>query len=238
MIEPDIYRPDEVRMLFDRMSTSYERMNYLTSFGFSIRWRRQFLADIAATEGSIAVLDLLTGMGETWPSTFARFPDAHLTALDFSAGMLKHAERRNQQHHQQRVRVLHQDILNNDLPSSQYDLVICAFGLKTFNAEQLHVLARETHRVLKPGGQATFVEVSEPKAWLLRALYGFYLGRVIPLLGRLLLADPREYRMLGRYTKAFGNAQEATRIFAEAGFHVKPTVYFHGCATGFVGERR
>lgn len=35
-----IYNPDFVRELFDSMSKSYERMNYITSFGFSERWRR------------------------------------------------------------------------------------------------------------------------------------------------------------------------------------------------------
>ncbi|MBD1426148.1 class I SAM-dependent methyltransferase [Sphingobacterium arenae] len=37
------YEPAFVKKMFNRMSSSYERMNYITSFGFSIRWRRQFL---------------------------------------------------------------------------------------------------------------------------------------------------------------------------------------------------
>lgn len=39
----NIYDPEFVKGLFNRMSNSYERMNFITSFGFSIRWRRQFL---------------------------------------------------------------------------------------------------------------------------------------------------------------------------------------------------
>ena len=35
----DLYDPDYVRSLFDEMAD--ERMNYVTSFGFSARWRRQ-----------------------------------------------------------------------------------------------------------------------------------------------------------------------------------------------------
>jgi hypothetical protein len=32
---PDIYNPGYVEKLFDEMSESYERVNYITSFGFS-----------------------------------------------------------------------------------------------------------------------------------------------------------------------------------------------------------
>lgn len=237
-MENDIYQAEFVRGLFDRMSPTYERVNYLTSFGFSIRWRRQFLDRIPATEQPLEILDLMTGMGETWGATLTRFPKARLTALDFSAGMLKHAEVRNREHHQQRVQVLQQDALSNNLPSAHYDVVTCAFGLKTFNAEQLRALANETYRILKPGGWVSFVEVSEPHGTLLRTCYGFYLTRVIPVLGRLLLGDAQEYRMLGRYTAAFGDAREATRIFNDAGLQVEPITYFYGCATGFVGVRR
>jgi len=36
----DLYDPAFVRDLFDAMASSYERVNELTSFGFSRRWRR------------------------------------------------------------------------------------------------------------------------------------------------------------------------------------------------------
>ena len=42
-MENNIYNPEYVKGLFNKMSSSYERMNFITSFGFSIRWRRQFL---------------------------------------------------------------------------------------------------------------------------------------------------------------------------------------------------
>jgi ubiquinone/menaquinone biosynthesis C-methylase UbiE len=42
---PEIYDQKYVAQLFDEMSASYERMNYITSFGFSKRWRDQLLAN-------------------------------------------------------------------------------------------------------------------------------------------------------------------------------------------------
>jgi len=231
----NIYNPEFVQGLFNRMSGSYERVNFITSFGFSIRWRRQFLHQLLPTAEKIQVMDLMAGMGETWNAVQHRFPNASLSALDFSKEMLKHAQQKNALHYNGKVQLLQQDILQNGLPDNYYDVVICAFGLKTFNEAQLAILAEETKRILKPGGQFSFVEVSKPSNGILRALYTFYLARGIPMLGKLLLGNPREYRMLWRYTEQFGNAEKAMEIFNAAGLRARYVSYFFGCATGFRG---
>lgn len=48
-------------------------MNFITSFGFSIRWRRQFLDPLKPTKQKVEIIDLLTGMGETWNATKKNF---------------------------------------------------------------------------------------------------------------------------------------------------------------------
>ncbi len=236
-MENNIYSPDYVKGLFDRMSSSYERMNFITSFGFSIRWRRQFLETFKQTNHKVEIIDLLTGMGETWYATKNKLPNAHLTALDFSEGMLKYAKQKSKTKFNNEVTVLQQDILKNELPSNHYDFVTCAFGLKTFNATQLQTLALETKRILKQGGQFSFIEVSKPNNQLLKTLYGFYLGKVIPILGRLLLGNPAEYKMLWQYTEKFTDAKIATEIFENAGLSTNFNSYFYGCATGFYGTK-
>lgn len=88
MIENNINNPEYVKGLFNKMSSSYERMNFITSFGFSIRWRRQFLETIKQTKHKAEIFDLLTGMGETWNATKNKLPNSTLTVLDFSDCML------------------------------------------------------------------------------------------------------------------------------------------------------
>jgi demethylmenaquinone methyltransferase/2-methoxy-6-polyprenyl-1,4-benzoquinol methylase len=219
------------------MSTSYERMNFITSFGFSIRWRRQFLDPLKQSKNKAEIIDLLTGMGETWNATKNKFPNSNLTVLDFSEGMLKYAKQKSQTKFKSEIIVLQQDILNNKLPSNYYDFVTCAFGLKTFNDEQLNILALETKRILKSGGQFSFIEVSKPDNKILKVLYGFYLGKIIPILGKLLLGNPEEYKMLWQYTDKFDNAKNATEIFAKTGLMTTFNSYFYGCATGFYGTK-
>ena len=236
-MENNIYNPEYVKGLFNKMSTSYERMNFITSFGFSIRWRRQFLDPLKQSKNKAEIIDLLTGMGETWNATKNKFPNSNLTVLDFSEGMLKYAKQKSQTKFKSEIIVLQQDILNNKLPSNYYDFVTCAFGLKTFNDEQLNILALETKRILKSGGQFSFIEVSKPDNKILKVLYGFYLGKIIPILGKLLLGNPEEYKMLWQYTDKFDNAKNATEIFAKTGLMTTFNSYFYGCATGFYGTK-
>lgn len=235
-----IYEKEYVKHLFDRMSRSYERMNYITSFGFSLRWRRQFLKVFEKNkdEKTPTIIDLITGMGETWVAIRQQFPLSQLTALDFSEGMLRYAHQKNNKQYGGSVALVQQDILANSLPAQHFDYVICAFGLKTFNAGQLNSLAQEIERILKPQGQFSFIEISKPHGLILRTLYGFYLGKVIPLLGLLLLANPQEYKMLWTYTQQFGDARAAAAIFEAEGLEVTFTSYFGGCATGFYGRKK
>jgi ubiquinone/menaquinone biosynthesis methyltransferase len=231
----NIYNSEFVKGLFNRMSSSYERMNYVTSFGFSIRWRAQCLNQFKSTENNIEIIDLLTGMGETWSAVKSKFPNAKLTGLDFSVEMLRNAKRKSEKHFNDEIKLLQKDVLESDLPSNYYDIVICAFGLKTFDSEQLNILASETKRILKPGGQFSFVEVSKPENIILKTLYKFYLGKIIPVLGRLLLGNPTEYKMLWRYTDKFENAKKATTIFNNVGLKTTYYSYFFSCASGFYG---
>ena len=231
----NIYKPEYVKELFNKMSSSYERMNFITSFGFSIRWRRQFLNSFESTKEKIEIIDLLTGMGETWNSVKHKFPNSSLSSLDFSQEMLKRAKLKSEKHYNNEIELIENDVLQNNLSTNKYDIVICAFGLKTFDIEQLETLAKQTKRILKPGGKFSFIEVSKPNNRILKFLYKLYIGKIIPIIGKLLLGNPREYKMLWKYTEKFENAKKASEIFNKNGLKSEFKSYFYGCATGFSG---
>ncbi|RQO30040.1 ubiquinone biosynthesis protein [Taibaiella sp. KBW10] len=233
----NIYEPDYVKKLFDQMSGSYERMNYVTSFGYSIRWRKQMLQKLGQSDQPLKVLDLLSGLGENWVYLKQHFPNAHFFALDFSEGMMARAQRKAQKVFKGNLNHYCEDVLYNELPDAHFDIISCAFGLKTFNPEQLHILAGQINRLLKPGGKFCFIEVSKPTPSLLQAGYRFYLGKMIPVIGKLFLGNPDDYKMLWIYTRQFENSKQVKEIFTRQGLEVNYDQYLFGCATGISGVK-
>jgi demethylmenaquinone methyltransferase/2-methoxy-6-polyprenyl-1,4-benzoquinol methylase len=229
----DIYEPEFVKRLFNQMSSSYERMNFITSFGFSIIWRKQFINKLSSSNSDIKVIDLLSGLGENWNYLIKKYPNAEFTALDFSDEMVKKSKSKSSK----KFNVLQEDVLQNNLPAQEFDILTCAFGLKTFNDEQLDILAKTISHILKKGGEFGFIEISTPKHRLLLSLYRLYLGRIIPILGKLFLGNPNDYRMLWTYTENFGDSEKVKRIFENNNLNVKFDSYFFGCATGISGSK-
>ncbi len=232
---PDIYQPAFVMRLFDEMSRSYGIVNYVASFGFAERWRRQCASKLKLPAGAF-VLDLMSGMGELWPSLFKRKNgNIKVAAVELSHEMCK---RSTQNTHRYQVSVLQADALALPIADGSVDAVVSAFGLKTFCPAQKQQLAREIARVLKPDGQFSLIEISLPKSTLLRLPYMFYVNSVIPLVGRLFMGNPDNYRMLGVYTERFGNSATTCQYLHEAGLEARFESYFFGCATGVSGRKR
>ena len=229
------YEPKYVEKLFDDMSHSYSKMNYITSLGFSERWRRQFLQGFEVREDEI-VVDLMAGMGECWRHILKNAaPNVTIIAVDFSSEMVKRAIAHKKQFPTHQIDIRKEDILNNSIENETANYVISGFGLKTFDAEQLHQLAKEIERILKTGGQFSLIDISIPKNKILRFFYIFYIKKIIPILGKLFLGNAATYKMLGIYAEAFQNAREVATIFENYNFEVEYVEYFFGCASGIRG---
>lgn len=233
----EIYEPKFVEKLFDKMSSSYSKMNYITSFGFSERWRRQCVEEIEIEKGKI-VVDLMTGMGECWKHILKNSDkNSKLIGIDFSTEMINRAEKNKSKFRKSKVEILKENVFDNSIANETADYVISGFGLKTFNDEQLGELAKEINRILKPNGKFSLIDVSVPKSRILKPFYMFYLKNIIPILGKVFLGSPETYKMLGVYTEQFGNSKNTHRIFNRPEFKVEYVEYFFGCASGIKGRK-
>lgn len=233
----DIYDEKYVEKLFDEMSGTYELVNYLSSFGFSLRWRKQFVNKVTIQAG-MTVCDLMCGMGECWSSIAPHLaPHDQLIALDLSQGMLRGARQQMAKYPHLEIQISKENALTNQLADESVDCVFCGFGIKTFSDEQKQILAAQICRILKPKGAFSLVEVSVPSGWFLKELYMFYLKQIIPIIGSLLLGNPENYRMLGIYTEKFGNCQSMMNALTQQGLVVEYHRYFYGCATGISGVK-
>jgi demethylmenaquinone methyltransferase/2-methoxy-6-polyprenyl-1,4-benzoquinol methylase len=231
-----LYDPQFVADLFDEMAETYGAVNYISSFGFCKRWREACVA-MADINPGLTVYDLMTGMGECWPSIGSGLQGSgRLVALDISPTMCRRARTHIPQMDVP-VQLHEQDMLQNTLPSGQADRVVSCFGLKTFSPEQRATLADEIARLLIPGGRFSLLEISVPPAPVLRAPYMFYLKYVIPQIGQLFLGNPDNYRLLGVYTERFGQIDTFVHQLQEAGLVPTRHRLFFGCATAVTGYK-
>lgn len=226
----DIYSSNFTERLFDGLSRSYDTVNYITSFGFSTRWRRQFLQHIPVSNNA-EVIDLMTGIGEALAPLKDRLPDAKVVALDISAGMLDAGRSKHSN-----VTFVQQDILTAEA-AKQYDVVISAFGLKFFNDDQLRLVAQQVAAYLKPGGSYSVIETSSPHSVLMRIMYKAHLKYVVPAVGYILSGGTKDFRMLWEYTRYYQHSRKAADFFRAAGLTAEEDSYFYGCATGVHGRK-
>jgi ubiquinone/menaquinone biosynthesis methyltransferase len=231
----DIYSEDFVSGLFDSMSSTYGITNYISSFGFTERWRHRCIEQLPQQAQLKAGYDLMTGMGEVWASLDKRFTKTEIIGVDISPMMLARAAK-NVSKYSFQISLQQEDVLSNTIPDNSADFIVSSFGLKTFNEEQQSLLADEVARILKPGGVFSFIEISVPQN-VLRPLYMFYLKQVIPVIGTLFQGNADNYRMLGTYTSKFKDCSIFYHQLSKKGLDVKYKRYFLGCATGVSGVK-
>ena len=227
------YRDEYVQALFDRMGPTYDIVNVLSSFGFCTLWRRQCVRNAGIGPGD-RVCDMMAGSGECWDHVPKDC--SSLVSIDFSPEMIARQKKRNGRSHR-RVKILGENALRTSLQDSSVDCVFSAFGLKTLSPESLRQFASEIYRILKPGGRFSLLEISTAEGWVLGPVFRWYVGSVIPWIGRFCLGDSECYRMLGLYTAAFGSCHGVAPAVAEAGLHVSVRSHFHGCASSLIGTK-
>ena len=109
--------------------------------------------------------------------------------------------------------------------------------LKTFDTNQQTVLANQIARILKPGGSFSLIEASDPKGWILRPLYRFYLDGLLPQIERLFLKGAHDFSMIGTYTRNFESRTHMAEALRNAGLTVSLKKHVFGCATSVAGHK-
>ena len=215
------------------MAATYGVVNLIASFGFAARWRHQVVEGTPLSQAE-HVVDLMSGMNELCRSISHNSSESlRVSAFDISPEMI----RRSRKDWPLKINTQLADVLTWDFVPGSADLVLSSFGLKTFSSGQQAELAQRVARILHPGGSFSFIEISVPQPKLLRWVYLFYLDHVIPWIGRLFLGNPDNYRMLGFYTKEFGNCSHFAACLRKQGLEVNEANYFFGCATGVRGTK-
>ena len=234
----DIYDEQFVGNLFNRMSKTYGAANYVSSFGFTERWRKQCIREINWHSKIENGFDLMSGMGETWNIINKECKQNHqLVGVDISSVMNLKANEKINNYKSLEISVQEENVLRNKIDSNSSDYIVSTFGLKTFSDEQLKILAKQVNRILKLDGQFAFIEISKPQNKLLLIPYMFYLKLLIPLIGKIFMGNSSDYKMLGIYCEKFKDCEKFKLYLEKEGLQVKMCKYFFGCATGVKGKK-
>ena len=212
----------QVGEMFDAIAPAYDFMNTMMTGGLHVQWRNKALkmaAALMAPHVPERVLDVACGTGDVSFHLHEIFPDASITGLDLSRGMLEIAKKKLAgmgDDARKHISFIEGDSLKMPFADETFDLVTVAYGVRNF--ERLEDGYREMRRVMKPGGVICVIELSEPANPLIRSGYRLYSRNVIPFIGRMVSHDTRAYSYLPESIAACPQREEMTAMMERAGF--------------------
>lgn len=200
-----------VRLMFDRISPTYDLLNRLLSFGIDQRWRARALAELGRGLPDGVLLDVCAGTLDLSLAMQRRWPTRRLVSIDFAREML-HSGRFKVP---SAVRVVG-DAMRLPIADRSVAGLICGFGIR--NVSDPKAALREAVRVLKPAGVCVVLEFFRPASVATRAFHAVYARFLLPLIGSLVSRDGEAYGYLSRSMKGFLSRREFEEAMREAGF--------------------
>jgi demethylmenaquinone methyltransferase / 2-methoxy-6-polyprenyl-1,4-benzoquinol methylase len=225
-------RPTEskVKAIFGRIAPTYDLVNILASAGLDRGWRRRTVK-LARVGVDSRVLDLAAGTGDLTMAMARQGRPAEIVSTDFVPEMLDVA-RDKVAAYRGPTRITLEVADAQDLgqfADESFNAVTVGFGVR--NLPDRAANFREVHRVLKPKGRYCVLEFTRPPAAMVRALYHWYLGTVVPSLGGMVSGDRDAYQYLNDSIRQFPAQEELAAELAAAGFR---DVAYHDLTLGIV----
>ena len=214
-----------VEEMFDRIAPRYELVNRVMTLGLAAGWRRRAVRELRLAPGA-RVVDLGCGTGDL--CRLLERAQLGAVGIDMAAGMLARAHTS--------AALVRGDALKLPFRDGSVDGAISGFALR--NVVDIPACFAEAARVIRPGGRAVFLEVSEPPNPVLRELHALYFRRVVPLIGGL-LSDAGAYRYLPRSTAYLPTPSALVALLGDAGFtRCRRIALGAGAAQLVIGTRR
>ncbi|HEX8752736.1 MAG TPA: bifunctional demethylmenaquinone methyltransferase/2-methoxy-6-polyprenyl-1,4-benzoquinol methylase UbiE [Solirubrobacterales bacterium] len=205
----------QVNRMFDRVAAQYDLLNSVMTAGLHHRWRERAAARAELAPGDSA-LDVCCGTGDLALELARRVtPGGHVVGCDFSEPMLDLAREKAAGRSIDGVRFEWADALQLPYDAARFDAVTVGFGVR--NLANLDRGLREMARVLKPGGRAVILEITQPSRPPLSLFFSLWFDRIVPLLGAF-SSDPEAYSYLPQSVRSFPRPRGLAEKMDAAGF--------------------
>jgi len=206
-------KTDFVRELFDKLSSDYDFMNNIISFGMHKFIKEQAIKNIPVKK-YFKILDVCTGTGDIAIAVSQIYGETvEITGVDFSEKMLEIFKTRTANHNN--ISFLYADALNLPFEDNTFDAVFISFGLR--NLEDLQQGITELKRVTKNGGYLANLDTGKPKG-ILGVAFKIYLFLLVPFMGKLLHGNSMPYRYFFDSIEDFPAQENLVELFYESGF--------------------
>ena len=207
---------EQVERMFDTIASRYDLLNHWMSFDIDKRWRRAAIRHLAPFHPE-TILDIATGTGDFAIETAKMLSPKMLKGADISEGMMAIGREKVAKAGLSEIITFEkEDCLSLTYAEGSFDAVTSAFGIRNF--ADLDQGLREMHRVLRPGGHLSIVELTHPTRFPMKQLFWLYSHTILPLYGRLVSKDTLAYDYLTATIKAFPQGEAMMEIMGKAGF--------------------
>ncbi|MFQ6066841.1 MAG: bifunctional demethylmenaquinone methyltransferase/2-methoxy-6-polyprenyl-1,4-benzoquinol methylase UbiE [bacterium] len=202
--------------MFNRVASKYDLFNKTASFFLDERWRARAVEGLKPAKN---ILDLCTGTGEMALRLVSRVGSTtQVVGIDFSEKMLSLAQKKMRRRgYASRIQFLQTQAENLPFFDNSFDCVTNAFSMRNV-VDNLEVVLREMHRVVKPKGKVIILELGKPESVYLRKIYYLYLQFILPWYGLALFGKKWPLLYLRSSIINFFSLQEFKEKLKKAGF--------------------
>jgi len=219
--ESDLGKKEQVTQMFDKVSSNYDFLNRLLTFGIDVSWRKKVVKMVADQKAKM-ILDIATGTGDL-AIMLAKINPDKVIGLDISKGMLEVGRKKVKQLNlDDKIEMVIGDSENLSYNDNTFDAITVGFGVRNF--EDLKKGLSEIYRVLKPKGTFVVLETSQPNKFPVKQGFTFYSKYIIPTVGKVFSKDKKAYQYLPESAAAFPYGEEFNNILLKTGFNTS-TVY-------------
>jgi len=201
-----------VKSLFNKVSTQYDLMNDLMSFGLHRLWKKDLIQNIDALNPSL-ILDLAGGTGDISKLLSKKFKKSTIIIYDLSYEMIRKAKYRI---NNKNLFYINGSAELISLPNNCIDLITLSFGLRNFS--NIEAAIKECYRILKYGGKIYCLEFSPSYSKFIKPSYDFYSNKIIPKIGKVVAKNENAYQYLTDSIQNFYYNPELQNIFNKNGF--------------------
>ena len=204
-----------VEEMFNSISSKYDLLNDVFSFGLHRLWKKKLLDILNPTFGE-KWIDLCCGTGDMSILLARKMKSSeNIIGLDSASQALLVARERSKGNYSS-IEWINGDALQTNLSLHQFDGLIMAYGLRNLSNSQAGF--REAFRLLKPGGRAGILDFRSFQDVSLQGLFQkIYLSLyVVPLASAFGLG--KEYSYIKKSLVNFPSGAEQIHLALSAGF--------------------